>query len=309
MASGDIRPGDGKLVKHDSGDTLTVSRIFIIEGCLTIAISCVSYFFIVPFPEQCTFFSPDDKALLLARLKADGGDVAHDTLSFKRVANILRDWKIWAAVFIYVGACENANSITNFQPTILKGLGYTASGAQVRTIPVYICAMVFSICFAYTAEYLHQRYIFCMLGFCTIAIGLIVEITQPPAPGVRYMGLFWMTAGAYLVMPLSVVWIAINVGKGYKRTVALSAIVCLGNAGSFISTNVFLKREEPKFHTGFSTNLGLCCMGMLAATILFTGTWWENKRRDGERKDSPESLGHLNAEDLGEKHPDFRYCL
>jgi hypothetical protein len=90
------------------------------------------------------------------------------------------------------------------------------------------------------------------------------------------MGLFFMTAGAYLVMPLCVVWIAINVGKGYKRSVAFGAIVCFGNAGSFVNTNGFSKREEPQFRTGFSTGLGLCCMGMVAATVMFVGLFLGN---------------------------------
>lgn len=96
-----------------------------------------------------------------------------------------------------------------------------------------------------------------MIGFLTIVTGLIVEIVQPKQPGVRYMGLFFMTAGAYLVMPLTIVWIAINVGKGYKRTIALGALSSFGNTDAFIGTNVFLKSEEPKFRTGFSTGLGL----------------------------------------------------
>jgi hypothetical protein len=101
------------------------------EGRLTIAVSCLSYFFIVPFPEDCTFLSPKDKALLLARLKTDGGNVAHDTFPLKRIVEIFQDWKIWVAIFIYLGAAENANFIVNFQPTVLKGIGYTAAGAQV----------------------------------------------------------------------------------------------------------------------------------------------------------------------------------
>ncbi|PVH97218.1 MFS general substrate transporter [Periconia macrospinosa] len=283
--------------------------IFIIEGVITIGISFISFFFIVPFPEDCTFFKPEEKALLLARLKDDGGAVVHDKLPTKRLYEFFKDWKIWAAVLIYCGAAENANSITSFQPTILTGIGYTATGAQVRTIPVYIVAAIYSMSLAYLAEYLRKRYVFCMIGFATIAAGLIVEITQPKAPGVRYMGLFFMTAGAYLVMPLSVVWIAINVGKGYKRTVALGAIVCFGNAGAFIGTNVFLKSEEPKFRTGFSTGLGLCSMGMIAATVMFVGTFLGNKRRDERRKELPDVLDEGSVEDLGEKHPDFRYSL
>lgn len=179
----------------------------------------------------------------------------------------------------------------------------------MRTIPVYMFSMVFSICLGYTAEYLRKRYLFCMIGFLTMAIGLIVEIAQPPAPGVRYMGLFFMIAGAYIVMPLIVVWLSINIDKGYKRSVALGLILCLGNIGSFINSNVFMKREEPHYHTGFSTNLGLCGMGMLAATILFVGMYFGNKKRDRNRKDLPDSLEQASVEGLGERHPDFRYYL
>ncbi|KAF2022176.1 MFS general substrate transporter [Aaosphaeria arxii CBS 175.79] len=283
--------------------------IFIIEGCITIAISFGSWFLIVPFPEDCTFFNEKDKALLLARLKDDGGAVAHDNLPIKRILDFYRDWKIWIAILIYLGAAENANSITSFQPTILKGIGYTSTGAQVRTIPVYLVAAVYSMSLAYTAEYLQRRYVFFMVGYCTIATGLIVEIIQPRSAGVRYMGLFFMTAGAYLNMPMSVVWIAINVGKGYKRSVALGSIVCFGNVGAFVSTNVFLKREEPRYHTGFSTGLGLCSMGMVAATIMFVGCYVGNKRRNERRKELPDVLDEGSIEDLGEKHPDFRYSL
>lgn len=227
----------------------------------------------------------------------------------KRLGQIFKDWKIWAAVLIYLGGAENANSITSFQPTILKGIGYTSTGAQIRTIPVYLVAAVYSLSLAYVAEYLRRRYIFCMIGFSTIAAGLIVEIVQPKSAGVRYMGLFFMTAGAYLVMPLTIVWIAINVGKGYKRSVALGAISSFGNAGAFIGTNVFLKKESPKFRTGFSTGLGLAVMGMTAATTLFVGAYLGNKRRDEERKQLPDVLDEGAVEDLGEKHPDFRYSL
>jgi hypothetical protein len=264
---------------------------------------------IVPFPEDSKFLEPDEKALLLARLKDDGGAVAHDELPVRRLLDIFKDWKIWAAVFIYLGGAENANSIASFQPTILKGIGYTSTGAQIRTIPVYLVAAVFSLSFAYLSEYLQKRYIFCMVGFLTIIAGLIVEIVQPKQPGVRYMGLFFMTAGAYLVMPLTIVWIAINVGKGYKRTIALGAISSFGNAGAFISTNVFLKSEEPRFRTGFSTGIGLAAIGMIAATVMFVGTFLGNKRRDERREELPDVLNEITVEDLGEKHPDFRYCL
>ena len=83
-----------------------------------------------PFPENCTFLSPEDKALMLARIQADGGHVSDDEISFKKALHFLKDWKIWAGVAMNLGVTENANSLANFQPTILKGLGYTATQAQ-----------------------------------------------------------------------------------------------------------------------------------------------------------------------------------
>lgn len=69
-------------------------RIFIIEGCLTILISIISWPLIVPFPEHCTFLNPEEKALMLQRVK-DGGHNPNDTITFKGALEHLKDWRIW----------------------------------------------------------------------------------------------------------------------------------------------------------------------------------------------------------------------
>ena len=58
------------------------------------------------------------------------------------------------SVFMNMGVTESANSISNFQPTILKGLGYTSIGAQLHTIPVYIVGAAVSVIFGYMRDYL-----------------------------------------------------------------------------------------------------------------------------------------------------------
>jgi len=208
-----------------------------------------------------------------------------------------------------MGVTENANSIANFQPTILRGLGYKSTQAQIHTIPVYLTGAAFSVIFAYLSDYLNKRYVFFVLGWAVLAAGLIIEIVHPAAAGIRYMGLFFMASGAYLAMPISVIWISINVGKGYKRTIALGAIINFGTAGAFVSTNVFLKKEEPRFHTGFSTGLGLACLGFASATVMYVGCMLSNRKRDERRKELPVVLDMDGVEDLGEEHPDFRYSL
>lgn len=110
-------------------------------------------------------------------------------------------------------------------------------------------------------------------------------------------------------MPILVVWLAINVGKGYKRTVALGCLIAFGNCGAFISSNVFITKEAPKYHTGFSVGLGLILMSGAAITLFYIGLWMENSRRDKYERENAGSMDESMVEDLGEKDPDFRYQL
>jgi MFS family permease len=207
-----------------------------------------------------------------------------------------------------IGVTENANSLANFQPTILKGLGYTSTQAQVHTIPVYLVGAAFSVIFAYVSEWLQRRYYFYIVGCAVLASGLVVEIVYPTNPKVRYMGMFFIACGCYLAMPISVVWLSINSGSGYKRAVAIAALINFGTAGAFVSSNVFLFRETPRFRTGFSTGLGLACIGACAATVTWLGCKRENKRRDRRRAELPIVLDQ-SMKELGDEHPDFRFVL
>lgn len=70
-------------------------RIFIVEGCLTILVSLACWPIVPPFPENCEFLTPKLKNLLLARVKADGGHVSDDEITFNKACYFLKDWKIW----------------------------------------------------------------------------------------------------------------------------------------------------------------------------------------------------------------------
>ena len=207
----------------------------------------------------------------------------------------------------YIGAEENASSVVAFQPTVLKGLGYTSSGAQVHSIPIYIVAFVLSLVCAWLSEHFRQRYFFSLLGSLITLIGLAIELAQPRAAGARYLGMFFLTTGSYIVMPIQVVWLAINIGKGYKRTVAFGMVIAVGNCGAFISSNVFITQQAPVYRTGFSVGLGMNMLSMVSMTVMYIGLRLENIRRD--KKQSDTAHVPLSEEASGEKHPDFRYRL
>ncbi|KAE8356760.1 major facilitator superfamily domain-containing protein [Aspergillus coremiiformis] len=280
--------------------------LFLIESIITMGLSIVCYWIVVPFPEDATFLTPEEKALLLARLEADGGGVRTDPISFKRVLKMASDWKIWICVLAYMGAEESASSLVAFQPTILNDLGWTSRSAQAHSIPIYAVAFVLTLASAWMSDHLRHRYAFTLFGSILIVIGWSIELAQVPAAGVRYMGMFFVASGAFIVMSITVVWLCINLGKGVKRSVGMGLLLAFGNCGAFVSGNVFITKQSPKYPVGFGVGLGFGVMAGIACTVYYFALRMENRRRESQ----PENLKDAEeTQDLGDAHPDFRFQL
>lgn len=161
-----------------------------------------------------------------------------------------------------MSAQENVSSIAAFLPSILKGLGYTSTAAQIHSIPVYCTAFFLTLLCAYLSEYLWQRYWFALFGGVLNLTGLVIQLAYPDSTNLRYMGTFLMTAGCYVVMPIVVVWNAINVGKGYKRVMAFGMTTAVGNCGALVSSNVYVMEEAPYYHTGKLSYLEVLTRGL-----------------------------------------------
>ncbi|KAH8586188.1 transmembrane transporter [Bisporella sp. PMI_857] len=277
--------------------------IFIIEGILTVCLSAVAYFFTVPLPENSKFLGEDQKTLLLNRLSHDESEIGADAdttpLKFRQVLKIAFHWKVILAFFAYVAADINAASINAFQPTILRSTGYTSSQAQVRTIPVYMTAMVANLTCAYCSDRYKLRYPFLMVGAVSSLLGWSLELGAVPiinhktglgAPGMRYAGMFCIAIGAFVQIPILVVWLGNNLRGRKERVVGLAVLISGGQAGNLVAANMFLtEQEKDGFQAGFATGLGFAALGVLAATILAVGLWWENKCLDKKDREALEN--------------------
>ncbi|GAE00022.1 vitamin H transporter, putative [Paecilomyces variotii No. 5] len=286
--------------------------IFIMESIITVVVSSICFWIIVPFPEKASFLNEDEKRLLLARLEEDGGSIQNDKITFRRVLPMIADWKIWICVLAYMAAEETASSLVAFQPTILKDLGWTAASAQVHTIPVYAVAFVLTLSSAWLSDYWQQRYSFTLFGSALIIIGWSIELAQVPAAGVRYAGIFFTASGAFIMMSTIVVWLCVNVGKGVKRSVAMGLLTGFGNCGALISSNVFIASQSPRYPVGFGVGLAFGIVGSIAVTIYYFYLRRENSLRNKLQSVSGKiyTRDELDRmQDLGEAHPEFRFQL
>ena len=76
-------------------DLIHVSRIFIVEGLLTIVVAVASKWLLADWPEQAKFLTDGERALLLAKLSRSEGVAKMDRLDRDALRRILQDWKIW----------------------------------------------------------------------------------------------------------------------------------------------------------------------------------------------------------------------
>jgi hypothetical protein len=151
---------------------------------------------------------------------------------------------------------------------------------------VYIVALCALLICAYLSGTIGHRYGFLIFGAVIGIIGWSIELAQVKAVSARYLGMFAITASAYIQMPILVVWLSNNMGGNAKAAFATGFMIGIGNCGNLVSSNVFITDQSPRYKTGFSTGLGLNILGVVASTALELYCWMANRRRDAGKENA-----------------------
>jgi dipeptide/tripeptide permease len=164
-------------------------------------------------------------------------------------------------------------------------------------------AMVCNIALAFVSDRLKIRSPFLLLGAVFGLLGWLLELLAIPhispktglgAPGMRYAGMFCIAIGAFVQIPILVVWLGNNLRGRKARVVGLAVIIGGGQSGNFVAANVFITGQENRgFIAGFATGAGVTCLGIFAALALAVGLWYENKGLDRKRREE-ENIGELS---------------
>tara|TARA_R110002003_G_scaffold144_5_gene13356 strand:- start:5200 stop:5664 length:465 start_codon:yes stop_codon:yes gene_type:complete len=104
--------------------------------------------------------------------------------------------------------------ISLFLPSIIRGLGYTSSTAQLLTVPIYITASVLAVVVASFSDRVGKRYPFILVCLCIMAVGFIMCVASA-TPGVIYAGVFIAACSLYPAFPGNVTWLS-NVSLHYR---------------------------------------------------------------------------------------------
>ncbi|UKZ58673.1 uncharacterized protein TrAtP1_000003 [Trichoderma atroviride] len=273
--------------------------IFILEGLFTFAFGLAAWFIIPAFPQEATFLSEDERAMLLARLRHDRG---RERVDFKGInwLKILTDWKVWSFTLIYFCADMGAASISSFTPTILAQLGWSASRAQVMSIPIWMVGIVVTLSTSYASGKLSLRWPFVLIGAIFSLIGWCIQYTQVQPPAVRYFALYIIAFGSFMQFPILIGWLNSNLRGRPQQAVASAVQLGMGNCANFVASNVFITKQAPKYPTGFATGVGFATLAAVSILLVTGALAWHNRQFDRKHRDRVENM---------EDQENFRYML
>ncbi|KAI8958586.1 MFS general substrate transporter [Daldinia sp. FL1419] len=280
--------------------------IFIVEGLMTCFVSVFVIGLCPNFPQfaQSWFLSVGERDCLIKTLEASRGDEAEGSVADSvSIWKILVDWRIHLLTLCFFCVDITASSMASFSPTILTELGWMATTAQLMTMPIWATGIVFSFAVSWLASHVNIRAPFLLISTCLQVIGWAIMVAYVPKAGVRYLALFFMAAGTFPQMPLLMGWLSANLRGRRYLAVGMAWMVGFGNCANFVSSNVFITIERPRYPTGYTTGLVFTVVGFVltcvASALLILG----NRRRDKARAQMTDN----QRQDYDELHFRFVY--
>lgn len=101
-----------------------------------------------------------------------------------------------------------------------------------------------------------------------------------PKAGVRYLALFLMSIGTFPQMPILLGWLSANLRGRRYLAVGMAWMMGFGNCANFVSGNVFIQDEAPRYETGFTTGLVFTIGGAVLVGSVCMLLAMKNKRRE-----------------------------
>ncbi|OSX64376.1 hypothetical protein POSPLADRAFT_1054989 [Postia placenta MAD-698-R-SB12] len=260
------------------------SWIFIIEGLATIVAGAFSFWLVEDFPDTATFLTEAERTFVVRRLQEDGQfSAAGEKLRLKSIIKSLVDWKTYVGMIIYAGSEGPMNAIALFLPSIVAQLGYTATPANLLTVPVYVVACIGTCLVGYLADRYGGRGYFNIGCFVLSGSGFVILICSRSA-GLSYFACYLAACGVYPTIPNLVAWMSSNVEGSYKRSVTLGMVMSFGNVQGAVSSNVYRAQNAPWYTMGHGILLIYIGVGALSSIAFILCLQRENKKRDrGER--------------------------
>ncbi|KEF60355.1 uncharacterized protein A1O9_01915 [Exophiala aquamarina CBS 119918] len=290
----------------------TWRNIYFFEGIISLFIAIAAWFIIPSGPETAKFLTEEEKATAVTRLLADAvGTSERGRTQFKHVWQALTSPHVIGCGFGFFLSNTVAQAFGVFAPSIIRGMGYSSTDAQLLSVGPYAVACGFSIAVGYLSDRYKQRAlpIICTAPFA-IAGFFMLEFLPNDRPAAKYGALYLAATGLYAFVPIWLTWAVNNCATATVRAACSGIVFTMGSLGGIMAPWMFLPRDAPAYRTGHAVLVAFLCGSWACAVLLWGYCRWENRQRDmGKRDHRLQGLTREQELELSSRHPAFRYLV
>lgn len=297
--------------------------IFLLEGIFTVLLGVLTYFLLIDSPAMSgRWLAADEIRYLELRQRADPSrrakqrvkDQHSSSQTWKALLSVLTDWQIWMHGIIYWSNTVPNNALKFTMPQIIRNMGFTATRAQLLTIPPYCIGAISAFVSSWFADRFSWRMPF-IVGPQLVVITAFAVLANKAADITNnipacYFSVCLACLGLYPINPCGNAWNLNNLAGPEKRAMGIAFMLCIGNVGGIIGGFIYIDSEKPRYPTGFGSSLGFVAAGVVACFIIEAIYKFINTKRarmpEGEVY---EKYTRQELEAMGDRSPLFRYTL
>lgn len=209
--------------------------LFIIEGCLSVAVAILAYFTLANDFESAWFLNEEDRHLMRIRAEINARYNGAPEFDWAEVKRAVMDPKLYISCFNQFMADICSFGLSSFLPLIIRSFGFGVVTTQLLTIPVFFWASSAYIIVSWASDRWQRRAFFMIPATIVTAIGYAVQLGVPADQrGVLYFSTFLIGPGVYICVGLNVSWLLNSHAPYYKRAMAIGTNQSLGNSAGVV---------------------------------------------------------------------------
>ncbi|RDW82804.1 MFS allantoate transporter-like protein [Coleophoma cylindrospora] len=257
--------------------------IFITYGSFSFLWGCFVFWWMPDSPMRAKCFSEEDKKLMVERVRSNQTGMQNRKFRREQVIEGLTDPQTYCYCLIAICTTLPTSGLGAFANIIITGFHFTPLQTQLLAMVLGAYIIVVLLSSRWLVMRYHQNLIVMGCFVLPSFVGTIVLMTVNNTTLATKVGLlisYYLTLSFWSAQTLSISMISRNIAGQTKKTVVVAANFICWAAGNAAGSQVFLKRDAPKYFIAFSTHLGCYSLLMFVIVFLRFHLMRENRKKD-----------------------------
>ncbi|KAG9218158.1 hypothetical protein CCMSSC00406_0008097 [Pleurotus cornucopiae] len=298
--------------------------LFLVEGCITLAVGIATFFKMPPSPTDTKkwyrpkgWFTEREEYIAVSRILRDDptkGDMHNrEGLTLKRLWQAMCDYDLWPLYIVGLLFGIPISPPGSYLTLSLRNIGFNTFQTNLLAIPSTVGNMISMLAITLISEVVNDRS-FVAMGEDIWALPFLVAIyCLPDKPNQWiYFGLASGLLSYPYTHPIQVAWCSRNAGAVASRTVNASLYNMFVQASGIIAAQIYRKDDAPRYRRGNTILITICVFNIV---VLYPATkayyMWRNRQRAKiwDAMTSEEKSTYLQTtKDIGNRRLDFRFA-